>query len=132
LNNPASDPVPNAQIDFALFPGTSSAGKVDASQVHLSYSTTGAAGAFVPIPLTGDTASGDQINGYAGPLQGSTMGPKSKVTYTFHLAVDSNVPKESGDHPLLDIEAYLQQIDSASGSGTVLDDSTAYDLHVTH
>jgi hypothetical protein len=132
LDNPASSLVPNAQIDFAFFPGDASPPKVDASQVHLSYSTNGDAGPFTPIALSGTTARGDQINGYAGPLQGSTLGPHSKTTYTFHLSVDGSVPHESGNHALMAIEAYFQQIDSASGSGTVLDDSQAYDISVTH
>jgi hypothetical protein len=132
VENPAGEPVPNAQIDFSLYPGASSAGTVNASQVHLTYSTTGAGGPFIAIPLTGDTANGDSITGYPGPLEGTPLAPKSTVTYTFHLALDASVPEESGDHPLLDIEAYLEQIDSASGSGTVLDDSYASDLHVTH
>jgi len=42
------------------------------------------------------------------------------------------VPAEEQNHPLLTIEAYFDQIDSASGSGTTLDDSYASDLHVTH
>ena len=54
------------------------------------------------------------------------------MTYTLRLSVDGTVPKETDNKPLLAIEAYLQQIDSASGSGTVLDDSYASDLHVTH
>jgi hypothetical protein len=132
LDNPAANPVPNAQIFFAFFPGDSSPGKVDASQVHLSYSTNGAAGPFTAIDLSGTTAKGDEINGYAGPLQGSTLGAHSKTPYTFHLSVDGSVPHESGSNALMAIEAYFQQIDSASGSGTVLDDSQAHDVHVTH
>jgi hypothetical protein len=131
LDNPSADPVPNAQIYFSLYPGTSSAGTVNAAQVHLAYSTTGTAGPFSAVPLSGDTANGDSIIGYPGPLQGSPLPPKSTTTYTFHLSLDATVPKEAGGHPLLDIEAYLQQIDSASGTGTVLDDSYASDLHVT-
>ena len=131
VNNPSDKALPNAQVDFDLFPGDSP-GTVQASQVHLSYSTTGAAGPFTPIGLTGDTASGDDITGYEGPLQGSTVAPDSSVTYTFQLSVDSSVPKETDNKPLLAIEAYLEQIDSASGTGTVLDDSYASDLHVTH
>jgi hypothetical protein len=104
---------------------------VNASQLHLTYSST-AGGPFVAIPLSGDTANGDSITGYEGPLQGSTLPPKSSATYTFRLSVDAGVPKESDGKPLLSIEAYLQQIDSATGTGTVLDDSYASDLHVTH
>jgi hypothetical protein len=131
VNNPSDTTLPNAQVYFELFPGDSS-GTVKASQVQLSYSTTGAAGQFTPINLTGDTASGDSIAGYEGPLQGSTVAPKSSMTFTLRLSLDASVPMEIADTPLLAIEAYLEQIDSASGSGTVLDDTYASDLHVTH
>jgi hypothetical protein len=131
VNNPSDHPLPNAQVYFELFPGVS-AGTVQASQVHLSYSTTGAAGPFTPIKLTGDTASGNSIAGYEGPLQGSSVAPKSSATYTLLLSIDGTVPKETANKPLLAVEAYLEQIDSASGTGTVLDDTYASDLHVTH
>jgi hypothetical protein len=131
VNNPSDHPLPNAQVYFELFPGDSP-GTVQASQVHLSYSTTGAAGPFTPIKLTGDTASGNSIAGYEGPLQGSSVAPKSSLTYTLQLSVDGTVPQETANKPLLAIEAYLEQIDSASGTGTVLDDTYASDLHVTH
>jgi hypothetical protein len=131
VNNPSDEPLPNAQAEFELFPGDSP-GTVQASQVHLSYSAAGASGPFTPISLSGDTASGDSIAGYEGPLQGTMVPAKSSVTYTLHLSVDGSVPKETANKPLLAIEAYLQQIDSASGTGTVLDDSYASDLHVTH
>jgi hypothetical protein len=131
VDNPSSTAVPDAQVFLSFFAGSSSAGSVNASQLHLTYSST-AGGPFVAIPLSGDTANGNSITGYEGPLQGSTLPPKSSVTYTFQLSVDAGVPKESNGKPLLSIEAYLQQIDSATGTGTVLDDSYASDLHVTH
>jgi hypothetical protein len=131
VNNPSDEPLPNAQVNFELFPG-GSPGTVQASQVQLSYSAAGSSGPFTPISLSGDTASGDSIAGYEGPLQGSTVAAKSSVTYTLHLSVDGTVPKDADNKPLLAIEAYLQQIDSASGTGTVLDDSYESDLHVTH
>jgi hypothetical protein len=131
VDNPSSTPVPAAQVFISFYPGASGAGQVNASQLHLTYSST-ATGPFVTIPLSGDTAKGNSITGYEGPLQGSTLAPKSTATYTFHLSVDASVPKEVNGKPLLGIEAYLQQIDSATGTGTVLDDSYASDLHVTH
>jgi hypothetical protein len=131
INNPSDEPLSNAQVNFSFFQGDSP-GTVKASQVHLSYSTTGATGQFTPIDLMGDTASGNSITGYEGPLEGSMVPPKSSLTFTLRLSVDGNVPTETANKPLLAIEAYLQQIDSASGTGTVLDDTYASDLHVTH
>ena len=131
VNNPSEEPLPNAQVNFSLFAGDSP-GTVKASQVHLSYSTTGATGQFTTINLMGTTAPGDSITGSEGPLQGSVVAPKSSVTFTLRLSLDGTVPAENANKPLLAIEAYLQQIDSASGTGTVLDDTYASDLHVTH
>jgi hypothetical protein len=54
------------------------------------------------------------------------------VTLTFHLSADNSAPAEANGHALVAIEAYFDQINSASGSGTTLDDSYASDLHVTH
>ncbi|HEY6473820.1 MAG TPA: hypothetical protein VIY26_13090, partial [Acidimicrobiales bacterium] len=131
LTNPSSTPVPNAQLTFSFFAGNSSSPKVDASEVHLAYSSAGVGGPFTAIALSGDTSNGDSITGYAGSPVGSTLPAKSTLMYTLHLSVDSDAPAESNNRPLLDIESYLEQIDSATGTGTVLDDSTAFDLQVT-
>ncbi len=131
-NNPSSNPLPGAQINFSLYPDSSKSPKVDSTQVQMSYSTDGSAGPFTPIALSGDTGNGDEIQGYEGPLQGTTLAPNSKVTYTIHLSVAGNAPAEKKGAPLMDIESYLEQIDSASGTGTVLDDSLAYPLQVKH
>jgi hypothetical protein len=132
LDNPSADPVPSARIDFSFFPGDGTKATVESNQLHLSYSTNGPNGPFTDIALTGDTASGDDIEGYPGPLQGSTLPAHATETFNFHLNVDSSAPVEQDGHALLAIEAYLDQIDSASGSGTTLDDSYASQLHVTH
>ena len=52
--NPTATPIVEPAVNLTLFRGTS-ATNLDASQVQLSYSTTGAAGPFTPIPLTGST-----------------------------------------------------------------------------
>jgi hypothetical protein len=132
LDNPSSDPVPATRIDFAFFPGDGTTTAVQASQLQMSYSTDGPAGPFTSMALSGDTANGDQIEGYPGPLQGSTLAPHSAETFTFHLVADATLPIERGSHALLAIEAYFDQINSATGSGTTLDDSYASQLHVTH
>jgi hypothetical protein len=131
MHNPSDKPVPATRLDFTFFPGTS-APPVLASQLHLSYSTTGPTGPFIPIALVGDTKNGDDIEGYPGPQQGATLDPHASVTLTFHLSADTSVPAEAKGHALVAIEAYFDQINSASGSGTTLDDSYASDLHVTH
>ena len=74
--NPTAQPVPNAALDFVIFPGNSKSANVHASQVHLSYSTTGPTGAFSDVPLSGSTANGDYIEAYIGPAAGQHPGPQ--------------------------------------------------------
>jgi hypothetical protein len=125
--NPTAQPVPNAALDFIIFPGKSNSPHVDASQVHLSYSTTGPTGTFIDVPLSGSTANGDYIESYVGPPQGTTLAPKSDQTYTFEVSLASNV---SGGSPLVSFEGYLDQINTASGSGATVADTLATDIIV--
>ena len=131
-NNPSRVGIAATQVVVDLYQGGSASGLVKASQIHLAYSTNGAAGPFSPVALSGTTAPGDSIEGFAGPPQGSLLPARSSQSYTFQLSVDAGVPKERKGQPLLSTEAYLDQVDSASGSGTTLDDSFASDLHITH
>ena len=125
--NPTAQPVANAALDFVIFPGNSKSPHVDSSQVHLSYSTTGPAGTFSDVPLSGSTANGDYIEAYIGPQQGTALGPKSSETYTFQVSLASNVP---GSSPLVSFEGYLEQINTASGSGATAADTLATDITV--
>ena len=130
VENPSGSPVPDARVDFSFYRGTKAPG-VRASQIHLAASAHGASGPFVPIALTGDTTGNDSVTGSAGPPEGSPLAPHSTVTDTFRLSVAASVPRARDGRPLLALEAYLDQIDSASGSGATLDDSYASNLAVT-
>jgi uncharacterized iron-regulated membrane protein len=57
-----------------------------------------------------------------GPLQGVTLAPHSTRTYTFHVALASNVPV-SKHTALMAFETYLDQIDPADGTGATLGDT---------
>ena len=108
LDNPSADPVPSARIDFSFFPGDGTKATVR-NQLDPSHSTNGANGPFTDIALTGDTASGDDIEGYPGPLQGSTL-PRHRDVHLpserrFVGASRAGRPRSSA------IEAYLDQID---------------------
>jgi hypothetical protein len=127
--NPSSKPVPNTRVDFVIFPGSSTAKSIDASQVHLSYSTAGPHGTFTTVPLIGSTGDG-AIQSFVGPAQGATLPANSTQTYTFHLALAGNVPHSTTARPLISVEAYLDQVDDASGSGTTLADTYASDVKV--
>lgn len=127
--NPTSQPLFSTRPHFVIFPGDGAPKNVNASQVRLSYSTTGANGTFTPVALTGSTINDGAIQGYVGPLQGVELAPGSTRTYTFHLALASNVPV-SHNKPLMAFETYLDQIDPADETGATLGDTYAYQVKV--
>ena len=75
---------------------------------------------------------GQRLRAPRGRCRAAWLRPSPPSPSPFALSLDGTVPAENANKPLLAIEAYLQQIDSASGTGTVLDDTYASDLHVTH
>jgi hypothetical protein len=97
--------------------------------VHLSYSTAGPSGTFTPVRLFGSTIKQGVIQGYVGPLQGITLAPDSTTTYTFHVALASNVPV-SKKKPLLAFEGYLDQINPADATAATLADTYMYQVVV--
>jgi hypothetical protein len=127
--NPSANPLPNTRVDFVIFPASATSKNVDAGQVHLSYSTTGANGPFTAVPLTGSTSDG-AIQSFVGPAQGTTLPADSSETYTFHVGLAGTVPASEAAGPLISMEAYLDQVDDASGSGATLADTYAYDVRV--
>jgi hypothetical protein len=124
--NPSGQPLAGARVDLAVLSGTPNSAAVDASQVHLSYSTTGPKGRFTPVDLGGSTGNGGVIEAYIGAKEGATMAPASTRTMTFRVALASNMPV-SKTSPVMAFEAYLDQVNSASGSATTLADT-----HVTN
>jgi hypothetical protein len=129
-DNPSSKPVPDTRVDFIIFPGSSKAKAVTASQVHLSYSITGPNGSFTVVPLTGTTANGNVIQSNVGPAQGVTLPAHSTQTYTFRVALAPTVPASKTAGPLMAFEAYLDQVDSADGSGATIGDTLASNISV--
>jgi hypothetical protein len=127
--NPSTKPLPNARLTFDIY-GEAGAKGVDASQIHLSYSTTGADGTFTDVPLDGSTGNGNSIETGVGPDQGATLAPHATVTYTFHVTLASNVPASESAGPVMAFEGYLDQINTASGSGDTLADTYSTDIKV--
>ena len=122
--------MPNARLDFAIFPGTGTTQSVDDSQTTMASSTTGPDGPFTDVGLTGSTADGNVIDAYLGNQRGATLSPGGSQTWTIHISLASDVPG-SATTPLIAFEAYLDQINTASGSGATLADSYATDIKVT-
>ncbi len=96
----------------------------------MTYSTTGPGGPFSDVGLTGSTADGNVIDAYVGNQRGATLAPGGSETWTFHVSLASDVPG-SATTPLIAFEGYLDQINTASGSGATLADSYATDIKVT-
>ncbi len=127
--NPSAKPLPNARVTFDIF-GEPGAKGVNANQIHLSYSTAGANGPFTKVPLDGSTSNGGGIEGPVGPAQGATLAPHAARTYTFQVKLADTVPASKTAGPLIAVEAYLDQINTASESGDTLADSYATDIKV--
>ena len=128
-DNPTATPVLETRPHFVIFPGDGATKNVNASEVHLSYSTIGPNGTFTPVPLFGSTIKEGAIQGYVGPLDGTTLAPHSTTTYRFRVALASNVPV-SQKGSLLAFEGYLDQINPADGTGATLADTYAYQVKV--
>jgi hypothetical protein len=117
--NPTSKPLPEIRPEFVVFPATGATENVDASQVQLSYTTTGPNGSFTPVRLVGGTITDGAANGWVGPLRGITLAPDSTTTYTFRIALASNVPV-SKRKPLIALASFLDQINPADGTAASL------------
>ncbi len=127
FTNRSANPIRSARIEFDIYPASNTASEVKASQIHLSYSTAGSSGASKQVDLSGTTGSGGIIYGYVGPLDGVTIAPHSTTTVTYHLDLASSV-KTDAKSPLISVEAFLDQVNTASGSGTTLADTYATDV----
>jgi hypothetical protein len=127
--NPSTKAVPNAALTFDIY-GQPGAKGVDASQIHLSYSTTGPDGSFTDLPLDGSTSNVGVIETTVGPAQGATLAPGATRTYTFQVSLASSVPASQSAGPLIAFEGYLDQINTASGSGDTLADTYETDIKV--
>lgn len=127
--NPSFQSLPSTRVTFDVFPGDGTTKYLEANQVHLSYSTTGPHGVFVPVALEGSTTDGGAIEGSVEAAHGITLPAASSQTFTFRVSLAHNVPV-SKTKPLLAFEAYLDQIDIASGSAATLGDTEAYQVLV--
>ena len=117
------------RVDVTVFPGASTSKAVKASQVTLTASTTGPNGTYTTVPLSGSTGGGQAITGYVGPEQGSTLEANGRRRCTSKSTLNSDVPLSQAT-PLIGFEDYLDQVDSASGSGATLADTLATNVTV--
>jgi hypothetical protein len=129
FTNPTNVDIANARVDFAIFPGDTATTDVRASQVRLSYSTTGPDGSFTRVDLSGSTITDGGISGMVGDVEGATLPALSTGTIMYRISLRANVSAK-GPQPMLAFEAYLYQINVATGSGTNLADTFEHDVEV--
>jgi hypothetical protein len=122
LVNTSSDELLGLLPHFVVFPASRQTGSVKADQVHLAYSTKGRNGPFTAVPLVGSTSKGNIIQGYIGPLWGTTLKSKASETVTLRVGLDRGVPV-SKTAPLLIFQTFLDQTDAADGSDSTLADT---------
>ncbi len=122
--NPSIHPLADAQVDIVAYPGDGTKAGIGANQLHISYSTNGPRGQFTTVHLTGSTGAGNDITGYLGSALGATMRADSSQTITFHVSLARDVPT-SKTVPLVALEGYLEQINSAAGGGSTVGDTLA-------
>ena len=130
VDNRSPKPLQASRVSFYIWQASPHSKNVNANQVHVSYSTAGSHGSFKALPLTGSTGDGNAIIGYIGPEQGSTLPAHSTEKITFHVDTNSSVPASSTS-ALFSFESYLEQVNSASGSGDTLADSYSTNVDVT-
>ena len=68
--NPSVHPLSDAQVYFVVYPDRATKKSIDASQLHLSYSTSGPGGHFSTVVLGGSTGGGNDITGHLGSASG--------------------------------------------------------------
>lgn len=128
-SNPSPSPVNDARIQFGIFPGKGATDNVKASQVMLSYSTTGKNGKYHPVDLSGSTITDGEIQGVALPLAGVTLGPDATEIVYFQISLKSNISTSGGGAGMA-FEAYLDQINPASGALSTFADTLAHEIKV--
>jgi hypothetical protein len=124
FGNRSNTPIRFGTVDFEVFPDTDSSPKITAGQLKLSVSPYGSAGPFTAIKLSGTTAGSDSIEGrYSGPKGlGVTVPPHKTFRFTYRVSPSSSLPSR-GATPVMDFEAYLDQLNPASATYTTLADT---------
>ena len=129
FTNPTDAAIVNAQVDFSIFPADGATDNVTADQIQLAYSTDGETGPFTPVALAGSTVGEGGIEGTLGDAAGTSVNARSTLMITYQISLADTVVN-SGGGPLMSFEAYLDQVNPASGAGTNLADTASTDVDV--
>ena len=119
--NRTSDAIPFATVDFAVFPDTESSPAP--AGIRLSASTHGSGGPFVPLKISTAYSDGHIEARWVGPDKvGTTIPGHRKFTLTVRLTLATNAPSR-GNKPVWGLEAFLDQLNPATGTFTTIADS---------
>jgi hypothetical protein len=129
FTNPTKKPIAAARISLDIFAATARSRNLDASKVRLYASTTGEGGHFTRVKLDGSTVDDGAIEGTIGRLDGVTIRAHSSYTVTYRITIAHGVSTR-GNAPQLSFEAYLDQVNAASGSTANLADTLATDTRI--
>lgn len=121
--NPTSSDIRDARFDVFLTGDNNGPGGlgVTASQVHLSYADITTGGAFVAIPLLGETIRDGEIAAYVEPDKANDIPAGGTITITFKISLDASAPTSAVAGSPLRIETDLDQFDPADTSQYNLD-----------
>ena len=129
FTNPTNEDIRSSQVEFDVYAGDKSTVAVHRSDLHVSYSTHGADGPFTTLSLHGSTADGSAIYGFISPKNGLTARANSNLTVYYRLNAGRGLPTK-GTAPRLSLEAYLDQVNPATGAGTTIADTYAADVRL--
>lgn len=128
FTNRSKKPIRAARITFDIFAAFADSKNVDASQVKLSYSVSGVGGKFRSAKLNGSTGEGS-LEATIGKREGITIKAHSSYTVTYRISFARSVPA-SAKKAIVSFEAYLDQVNAASGSTANIADTLSSDVKV--
>ena len=129
FGNSSSRPMPDTRWTCPSWPARKALRRSPPNRCTWPTPTTGLKGRFTDIALTGSTGGGAAIDGHLGPEEGTTLPPAYSKTVTFRVSLTSNAPVyKSG--PLIAFRAYLDQVNTASGSRSTLAATSAGNVNV--
>ena len=119
FTNRMRHPLAHSQVNIDITGPFTGSPNVRASQIRLWVSRHGRRGPFVPVALSGSTVHDPAIVGVIGGELGFSFRPGSTVALTFRLKIGRSVPRRR-PKPILQLQAFFDQLDVASGADSVL------------
>lgn len=121
FTNRTTDPIGNSQVNLLVYARGEHSPSVRARQIHISVSWHGRRGPFRPVRLSGSTGEAG-ISGVIGGPRGFKLRGRHKLTLTYRIRVSKTVPRHRR-RAILQFEAFLDQVNPATGADTALADT---------